>query len=329
MRDVALAAKVSVTTVSHVVNGTRAVLPETERAVREALQRTGYITDSVARSMRTGRTHTIGLAMSAISNPYFGQVVHAVERQLTARGYTLLLADTHDEPDREARAVQDLLSHRPAGLILAPSARPDETIKQIAARQIPLVSIDRVIPDVDSVGVENSAPTATLVKHLAALGHRQIALVAGRFGLATSEERIAGYRQGMRDVGLPVGRSLTLAGDSTDEGARTAVLAALQRRNPPTALVIGNNVMTIGTMRALRELQILVPQDLALATFDDFEWSDLFSPRLTTMAQPIDKLATAAIDLLMRRMDNLDGEPQQIRFDPTFIHRDSCGCDGG
>ena len=203
MRDVAQKAGVSTATVSHVLNNTRKVNASTAAAVREALAHTGYVNDGVARAMRTGATRTIGLAMSAISNPYFGDVVHSIEELLTQQDYSLLLADTHDNPDSEKRAIGDLLRQRPTGIILAPSAYPGDVVTAVAARKIPLVCIDRVIPGIDSVGVENETAVQKLVAHLIDLGHTRISMVAGRQGLTTTEERIKGYTTQMAAAGLP------------------------------------------------------------------------------------------------------------------------------
>src|SRR4029079_15318744 len=124
MADVAQVAGVSTSTVSHVLNGTRKVSEATERAVRDAIQATGYTHDRIARSLATGRTRTIGLAMSAISNPYFAELAHAIEHEAAHAGYSLLLADTHDDPERELRATRDPLGRRVDGVILAPSSEP-------------------------------------------------------------------------------------------------------------------------------------------------------------------------------------------------------------
>jgi LacI family transcriptional regulator len=327
MRDVASQAGVSTATVSHVLNNTRKVNPSTAAAVREAMHRTGYVNDGVARAMRTGATRTIGLAMSAISNPYFGDVVHSIEELLTEQDYSLLLADTHDDPDTEKRAIGDLIRHRPAGIILAPSAFPDDVVTAVATRKIPLVCIDRVIPGIDSVGVENEESVQKLVAHLITLGHRRIAMVSGRQGLTTTEERVRGFTTQMTAAGLPMTRDSLLHGDSRASAARGVVAAAVRGPDRPTALVIGNNQMTIGAMRALRDAGLSVPGDIALVAFDDFEWSDLFSPRLTTVAQPEREMAATAVSLLLDRMSDPQLETRQIRLAPTLQHRDSCGCD--
>jgi len=324
MRDVAQKAGVSTATVSHVLNNTRKVNASTAAAVRKALAHTGYVNDGVARAMRTGATRTIGLAMSAISNPYFGDVVNSIEEQLTQQDYSLLLADTHDNPESEIRAIGDLLRQRPTGIILAPSAYPGDVVTAVAARKIPLVCIDRVIPGIDSVGVENETAVQKLVAHLIDLGHTRISMVAGRQGLTTTEERIKGYTTRMAAAGLA---DSLLHGDSRGSVAQHVVQEALSGPDRPTALVVGNNQMTIGAMRALRDAGLTVPGDLALVAFDDFEWSDLFSPRLTAVAQPEREIASTAVSLLLDRMSEPESATRQIRLAPTINHRDSCGCD--
>jgi LacI family transcriptional regulator len=325
MSHVAAKAGVSATTVSHVLNKSRRIDPATERAVLAAIKQTGYVNDRVARSLRTGKTRTIGLAISAISNPYFGDAVHAIERRVTAHGHSLLLADTHDEPERELRAVTDLLAHRPDGILIAPSAAPTEALSMIARRRVATVMIDRVLPDfgewrVDAVGVENVRPTAELVRHLADLGHTRIALIAGRRGLQTTEERVEGFRDGYSSCGLvPNPPHIEYAGDSIADAVDR--LLALDSR--PTAIVMGNNQVTIHTMRRLVDLQMVVPRDLSIACFDDFPWADLFHPRLTAIRQPVEELAYAAVEMLFERLKRPELEARSVRLEPTLIVRDS------
>ena len=327
MTDVARRAGVSVTTVSHVLNGTRAVSPRTERAVRDAVEQTGYVSDGLARSLRTGTTHTIGLAMSAISNPYFAEVVHAIEREAGAAGYSLLLAETHDEAVSEARAVTDVLGRRVDAVVLAPSAQPTAALTAARRRKVPVVLIDRLLDEpLDQVGVANEEPTAHLVEHLAGHGHERIGFVAGRPGLSTSEERLQGYRIGLERSGLDADPALVVTGNSDDECARQAVDALLASPRPPTAVVAGNNLMTIGALRALGARGLRVPDDTALVAFDDFPWADLFSPRLTVMAQPTREMGRTAVSMLLERLGGGGGDPRQVRLEPTFVRRDSCGC---
>jgi LacI family transcriptional regulator len=327
MADVARAAGVSISTVSHVMNGTRRVSERAELAVREALQATGYTHDRIARSLATGRTRTIGLAMSAISNQYFAELAHAIEREATRAGYTLLLADTHDESERELRATMDLLGRRVDGVILAPSAQPAAALELLAKRGVATVLIDRFVPvELDQIATENTGPTARLVAHLAELGHERIGMIAGLAGLATSEERIEGYRRGLASSALSFDPELVARGDSHAEPARAAAHRLLGLERPPTALVVTNNRMTIGVMRALREAGLRVPDDIALVAFDDFEWADLFHPRLTTIAQATTQLGEQAVSMLLSRLAKPDLLARKVRLEPMFVHRESCGC---
>jgi LacI family transcriptional regulator len=330
MADVARAAGVSVSTVSHVINGTRKVNADTERAVRQAMEATGYMHDQVARSLATGRTGIIGLAMSAISNPYFAEVAHVIERELSRAGYTLLLADTHDEAERELRAVGDLLSHRVDGVVLAPSPRPTAVFDQLARRKVPLVLIDRfAAAEVDQIAVENIQPTAMLVKHLADLGHVRIGMIAGSQGLATSEERVEGYQRGLEAASIPLAPELVARGNSEENAAHAAILQLLALAKPPTAVFVGNNRMTIGVMRGLRDAQMRVPADIALVAFDDFEWADLFHPRITAIAQPTVQMAEKGAAMLLERIADPALAPRRVRLQPAFVHRESCGCGDG
>jgi len=327
MADVARAAGVSVSTVSHVVNGTRNVSRKTALAVRAAIETTGYTHDRIARSLATGRTLTIGLAMSALSNPYFAEVAHAIEGAAAAAGYSLLLAETHDDPDHELRAIQDILGRRVDGIIIAPSTNPTATLKLLEKRRVPTVALDRVVDaEIDQVATENVAPTGQLVTHLAALGHERIAMVAGRRGLSTTEERIEGYQRALAAAGLPFDPDLLKHGESEDGPAEAALNQLLSLQHPPTALLVANNKMTIGVMRGLRQAGLQVPADIALVAFDDFEWADLFQPRLTTIAQTNARIGHEAVEMLLTRIADPSLPARKIRLEPRFVHRESCGC---
>ncbi len=332
MVDVATRAGVSTTTVSHVLNETRPVAEATRLRVLAAIEEMGYTPNTVARSLATASTRTVGLAISAISNPYFLGLVHVLESELRAAGYLILLADTKDDPEEELRVVRSLHSRRVDGCVLAPSADPDgRTLRYLSEQGLPSVLIDRLAStDFDQVGVENTQATSRLVEHLAALGHRRIAMVCGREGLTTTTERLAGYRLGLERSGLSLDSDLVRSGSSDVEPARRAVHDLLALPEPPTAIVAGNNQMTIGVMEGLHELRLEVPSDVALVSFDDFEWAGLFRPRLTVAAQPIQEIGVEAARLFLARLDDRDRPPQTVVLPPRFIDRESCGChDGG
>jgi LacI family transcriptional regulator len=331
MSDVAKVAKVSVTTVSHVLNKTRKVSPETESAVRKAVSDTGYWADGVARSLRRGKTETVGVALSAISNPYFGTVVHSIEKSLSAEGLSLLLSDTHDDPKREKRAVIDLLSHRIEAIILAPSASPASVLDILSKRNIPTVLIDRVPvesrPGIDAIGVYNEEPVAELVDHLVGHGHRRIGMISSVPGISTTAERENGYKLGLKRNNIDFDQRLIKSGFAGDALIVDGDISdLLGMADPPTALILGNNQITIAAMASLRQRSIEVPRDLAIAVFDDFPWAESFHPRLTAIAQPIDKLGAEATKLLLERMDDAELPPRHVRLETKVMIRESCGC---
>jgi LacI family transcriptional regulator len=328
MAEVAREAGVSTTTVSHVLNGTRHVNEKTVARVHAAIARTGYRPSSIARALAGARTQSIGLAISGISNPYFMDVIGAIEAEAAKHGHTLLLGDTHDEPQKELQMVQELILRRVDGLLLAPSAgAEDHALRYLAKQSVPVVLLDRFLPvDIDQVGTENREPTARLVEHLAGLGHTRIGLVAGLEGLSTTTERVAGYRMGLERSGLAVDEALIGHGASQHEQARAAAHRLLGGPSPPTALVAANNAMTIGVVHALRERGLRIPADVALVAFDDFEWSDLFEPRLTAVSQPTKEIGARAVQMLLARLEDPERPPQSVRLEPRWAHRESCGC---
>lgn len=328
MAAVAREAGVSITTVSHVLNGTRPVNEGTVQRVQAAIERTGYVPNTIARALAGGRTQSIGVALSGVSNPDFMGVVAAIEAEAARNGFRILLGDTHDEPHTELQMVQELVRRRVDGLLLAPSAGAEAyALEYLSKQSAPVVLLDRFLPvEMDQVGTENERPMAQLVEHLAELGHRRIGLVAGLEGLSTTEERIAGYRGGLLRAGLPLDDRLIAHGGSLHEPARIATHRLLDDGKPPTALIAANNSMTIGVMHALRDRGLSVPRDIALEAFDDFEWSDFFRPRLTVIAQPSHEVGARAVQLMLSRLDQPDRPAESIRYQARFVHRESCGC---
>nr|WP_206379671.1 LacI family DNA-binding transcriptional regulator [Pseudomonas veronii] len=326
MDDVASRAGVSTSTVSHVLNGTRKVSPATVQAVQRAIQELGYIPNTLARSLARSSTSTIGVAISALSNHYFSETVHAIETECAKHGYMMLFVDTHDDPEQELRVVTALHHRRVDGIVLAPS-NGSLALEYLKANEIPAVLVDRMMSEhFDQVGVENTQPTQALIEHLIAHGHRRIGFIAGRTGFSTTDERVAGYRAALHAAGLAFDPQLLVNGGSNSEPARQATVQLLGLSAPPTAIMAGNNLMTLGAMHALRDAQLEVPRQMALVGFDDFDWADFFVPRLSLIAQPVKALGARAVDLLLQRMASPDAPLQSVRLAPTLQLRNSCGC---
>jgi LacI family transcriptional regulator len=325
--DVAEKAGVSVSTVSHVINRTRRVMPETTRLVEAAIESVGYRPNSLARSLKTASTQSVGIAISAISNPYFSDIICAIETECARLGLMIFLSDTQDDPERELAVVQSLHQRRVDGIILAPSPDPRQrAINYLESVGLPCVLVDRLPnPKFDQVGVENRGAMELLIGHVASFGHERIGFIAGHPEFETTLERIDGYKSALARRGLEFDPSLLVTGSASTASAMASTHALLNLARPPTALATGNNMATIGAMRAIRTLGLSVPKDLSIVGFDDFEWADCFEPRLTLLAQPCEEIGRQAAALLVERISSSHGERRTIRLDASLRLRDSCG----
>ena len=326
LADVAALAGVSITTVSHVVNGTRYVAPDTRERVRHALEALRYEPPAPMVNKRAGRT--IGLATTGASNPYVGELIQGVASEASRAGFALLLCDTYDDPQGEASAVATLLAHHVEAVVLAPTAGWEtETLPLLRKHDTPFVLVDRMSEvRCDQVGTENEAVSVALVEHLLELGHRRVGMITGLSGLSTTGERLRGYLRAHEVLGHPVDKQLIVGGLSTVSGGRAAVSTMLRLRQPPTAIFSGNNAMTIGALLALKQARLRIPDQMALVTFDDFEWASAISPALTAAAQPFHAVGAQAVQLLQRRLADPFAPRRIVRLPAEIEHRESCGC---
>ena len=321
-------AGVSTSTVSHVINGTRPVPAATRALVLHAVSATGYTPNSLARSLKRAETRTLGIAIGDVSNPHFTSIVEAAEAAARAQGYSVVLVGISEDPERENEGIGILINRRVDGLMIAPSADGGAAaLERLALHQIAVVQIDRVAdPTKDAVIADNLEGARLLTRHLVSHGHSRIGMVTGLPGLSSTRERIEGYRAALREYGLPFDPALLARGDYNAEPARLATHRLLALPTPPTAIFASNNLMTLGAMRALADLGLTVPDDIALVSFDDFAWTDLFRPHLTTVAQPCSDIGEAAVRLLLERLAAPDLPPRLVRLPIAFKHRSSCGC---
>lgn len=326
--DIAKRAGVSTSTVSHVINGTRRVLPETTKLVRSAINELGYKPNDLARSLARSYSRTVGLAISAISNPYFSDLIRAVQRECTASGLMVFLSDTEDDPERELEVVKALHRRRVDGVLLAPA--PDaagRTLAYLKSVELPCVLVDRLSsPAFDGIGVENRASMAQLVTHILSHGHTRVAYVPGHPRFETTLERIEGYRAALLAAGKTVDDSLITSPTSDRDQATRATAEMLARADRPTALVTGNNHATIGAIRAIRQAGLGIPEDIALAGFDDFDWAADFEPRLTVIAQPVEDIGRLSAARLIERIRMPETPTQHTQIGGRLVVRTSCGC---
>lgn len=325
--DVAKAAKVSTSTVSHVINGTRHVHPKTAKAVRDAIDALNYTPNNIARALAGAASKTIGVAISALNNHYFHETLHALDKECTQHDIMMLYADHHDEADRELKVIQALHQRRVDGVLLASAGMSQASLDYLKKYRIPTVLIDRLTTQgFDQVGVENTKAMQTMTTHLLDHGHQRIVYLIGKPHISTTAERLAGFKAAYAERGMTPEPGLLICGESDTNTAQDITKQVLEMNPRPTAILSSNNLMTIGVMQALRAANIRVPEDMVLAGFDDFDWADLFEPRLSLISQPIEKIGVTAVQLLLRRIANPTATYQTIQIEPQIKIRHSCGC---
>lgn len=328
--DVARMANVSVSTVSHVMNGTKKVSDETRLRVENAIRASNFTPHQVARSLRSGRTKSIGLVASDTGQYIFGQMIAEIERGTRRAGQTLLLANSDEDREQEKKVVQTLLDHRVDGMIIAPVSDSDPDIfERCAAAGCPVVVIDRTSePGFDQVGIDNRSAMSSLTKHLIDIGHTDIALIAGDLGVWTIQERIVGFRHAFESAGLPVLPDSIVPSARGLVDGRPEIEAVLQRERRPTAIIASSGLLTLGALRAFHAQNLTVPGDIAFVSFDGVMNSEFFEPKLTCFLHPVEDIGREAITLLQRRLADPQAPAETVQVPGALFHGTSCGCDG-
>lgn len=323
-KDVARFAGVSTAVVSYVVNkGPKKVAPATEAKVQEAIRLLGYRPNAAARALKLGSTETIGLIVPDNSNPFFSLLARAVEDAAADLGYALLLTNSDGNLTKERRDLRNLASRQVDGVILSSVLfQPD--LAELEAAEIPAVLLDHDAdtPGFNSVGVDRIAAAKSAVEHLIGHGHTNIALAMGINAGNFLDGREQGWLQALTEAGLPEGP--IVRSFFTRDGGYVAGQRLLTAANKPTAIFASSDMQAIGILRALHEAGVSVPDDIALAAYDGSAEAEYSWPSLTTVEQPAQAMAKAAVTALIgaRR-----GEKPKHRTFPTHLRvRNSCGC---
>ncbi|GER17722.1 LacI family DNA-binding transcriptional regulator [Variovorax boronicumulans] len=328
IKDVALQAGVSVTTVSHVVNDTRHVSAKVRERVELAIRELGYVPNAMARSLKSNTTSTLGMLIPNSSNPYFAEIVRIVEDRCFGAGYTLVLCNTDDEPRRQSVYLQVLAERRIDGLIVVSTGadEDDSLATQLRGLRIPTVLVDREIADpaCDLVETAHMQGGLLAVRHLLSLGHKRIACIGGPLGVTSSEQRIEGWRMALAETGsAPNADALLWRGGFTSQGGYEAMHAILRTEQKPSAVFVCNDLMAIGALRAAHESGVRVPDELSIVGFDDIELSAYTSPPLTTVAQPKERIGALAVDMLLERMGGKRRDARKVVLQPELRVRAS------
>ncbi|MFD4230303.1 LacI family DNA-binding transcriptional regulator [Streptomyces sp. NPDC058545] len=325
IKDVAAEAGVSVATVSRVLNSHPSVSPDARARVLAAVDALGYRPNAVARSLRTDQTRTLGLIISDVLNPYFTALARAVEEEARALGYSVIIGNADERPELQDHHVRTLLDRRIDGLLVSPTDGGSPQILDAVRGGTPMVFVDRWIPGVDVpvVRADGCPAVRDLVAHLHRLGHRRLAIIAGPAATTTGSERVEAFRDALGEHGLPLPDAYIGQGDFQADSGRRATERFLALPEPPDVVFAADNLMALGALDAIRAHGLRVPQDIALAAFDDIPWFVHTDPPITAIAQPTGDLGRAAVRALV---DVIEGRPpQSVTLSASLVVRRSCG----
>lgn len=304
MRDVAKRAGVAVSTVSAVINGAPKVSAARTERVLKVMEALHYHPDQIARSLKVGRSRTIGVVVPDITNPFYPEVIRGIEDAARHANYEVLLCDANEDPSQEREYLATLKARRVDGVILACSDAA-ASYEGSSHGPYPLVFVDRIPRRVryNAVSTDNLKAAREATRHLIELGHRRIAILAGDLNYSTHAERLEGFTAAMKHAGLKIRNDYLRCGNVQLEDGYRAGIELMKLKQAPTAVFASNNKLLLGLLRALSELSIKCPEEVSVLGFDDHVWHQHFTPTLTTVAQPTYHIGKCAFEMLLSRIE--------------------------
>jgi DNA-binding LacI/PurR family transcriptional regulator len=324
IKDIARLAKVSHPTVSRALQNSPLVNAQTAAKIRRIADEAGYRASAVARGLVTRRTRTIGLVVTTVADPFASEVVCGIEQTANDHGYSVFLADSHADPEREKKVVHALAERRVDGIIVTSSRVGALYMGLLKEMRVPIVLVNDQHEGefVHSVMIANTEGMRAAAEHLIGLGHRRIAYLGDQFGYQSDVERLAGYESALRAAGIAAMPELVVRGNGKPEGAMAAVETLLKLDEPPTAVCCYNDMSALGAMRQIRARGLRVPEDISVAGFDDLFFAGYLQPALTTVRQPMRQMGEMAMESLLKLMAG-EESVMQIRVDAELVARES------
>jgi LacI family transcriptional regulator len=327
MSDVARLAGVGTMTVSRVLSGTVPVSKETARRVQTAVEQLQYRPNELARAFRGQKSHSIGLIIPYLYDPFFANCAHAVTTVAKEHGYSVIITTSNEDPNTEYAEAEQMLQRHVDGLVAIPTRFRESRISRALFGKTPVVVFDRPVADpaLDVVLVQNTAGARSIVEHLIEHGHQRIAFMGLSRNLYTINTRFLGYRRALQDAGL---KEDSFFGCDSQEDTLQALSDKLQGTNAPTAILTSNTLATRYVLSALLHLGVKMPNDVAFAGFDDFDMAEFTSPPLTVVRQPALEMGRVATSLLFDRIarGELPQTGNRIVLPVEIVLRRSCGC---
>ncbi|MEY9211953.1 LacI family transcriptional regulator [Thermobifida halotolerans] len=336
INDVAARAGVSPGTVSNVLNRPERVAEATRLRVERAIRELDYVRNSSGRSLRAGRSDSVGLLVLDVTNPFFTMVARGVEDQAAEDGLTVMLLNSAENPERQRRSLRVLAEHRAAGAVVMPVDNDVADLLWLRERGIPWVLLDRGDVAVDvgsSVYVDNHAGGLAAGRHLVSLGHERITYLSGPLSLEQCRTRLAGLRAALEENGVEAGDAVrlieapSLTADSGEKAVEEVLAGGPRRR--PQAVFCANDQLALGLLKGLGARGLSVPDDLSVVGYDDVDVAALVHPGLTTVAQPKYQIGRAAMRLLAAEIHEPRGAHERLVFTPRLVVRGSTAAHRG
>lgn len=321
VKEIAAIAKVSVATVSRALQRPELVSEDTRQRIHEVVKRLGYTPNALARNLRTARTRLIIALLPDIANPFFSEVIRGIEQVAHENGYSVLLGETQSSRVRE-QAYADMVAARQADGIITMSPR----VPEIAIDgRLPVVNACEYVKDgnISSVYIDNVAAAGSAVDYLVALGHRDIAFIAGPSSSPICVDREQGYRLALQRAGIPADLTLTTVGDFSIEAGERAIERLLSQGQAFSAVFCSNDEMAIGALRALLSHGLRVPEDISVVGFDDIRFARYTSPPLTTVAQPKNAMGREAMTMMIELLNDPAVPPRKRVLSADLVVRGS------
>ncbi|MDA9510663.1 transcriptional regulator [Bradyrhizobium sp. CCBAU 11386] len=332
LKDVAQAARVSVSTASRALTGTGLTSERTQQRLTRIARELGYRPNPIARGLKTGQSRLVALLVHNLTNASFQVMAEVVQARLKALGYQMLLCIGGDDPQQESDTLTTLVDHRIDGLIVVPTGKNGPQLKALA-KDVPIVCLVRRddATDLETVLADDPQGAYLGTRHLIELGHKRIGLIVGRQDTTSGRERLSGYVRALREAGITKDDTLIHAGHFVPETGVTGCRKLLDLPRPPSAIFVANHEATLGVLRVTAERNIAIPDDLSLLCYEDMPWFEWHRPAISIVDNGARDLANLAVDRLLQRMDakgngkgNGNDGVREYRVGARLIKRDSC-----
>jgi LacI family transcriptional regulator len=323
--DIAADAGVSRATVSLVIRDVPSVAASTRKRVQKSIKRLGYIYHRGAASLRMRQSHAIGLIVSDITNPFFAEVIVAIEDRLASERLVTLLGNTSEDQAKETRLLKTMREFPADGILICPAIGSGDSGAVTLGNQLPTVAFARRAADLDYAGVDNVQGALLAVEHLCSLGNRRIAFIGGDPDVSTGRERIEGYQRALARLSLPFDPCLVLRASPTRRGGYDSVRRLLQIENRPTAALCFNDVVALGVIEALQHAGVRAGKKFGVVGFNNVPDAAQSLPGLTTVDTSPRQLGESAAELLLKRIAQRDSPIRTVILQPRLIVRESCG----